>query len=107
MHKTLESRRIKHRKIRHEIFEHYGQVCVCCGETTFEFLTLDHKNGGGNQQRRDLSTPNGGYGYYLKLRNLGYPDYLQVLCQNCHTAKDSFGGCPHQASQIDEDMTAA
>src|ERR1019366_6620613 len=56
---AIESQRIirvnrinKHKK---ELLDAYGGCqCVCCSENNFELLTLDHKNGGGNEHRREL-----------------------------------------------------
>lgn len=83
----------------------YGNKCVCCGETEIKFLTIDHINRDGGVHRKELfgSHTRGGAGapYYRELRKLGYPKDmgLQVLCWNCHMAKDQYGTCPHQEMQ--------
>src|SRR5690606_39680958 len=41
-------------KARFEAIMHYGGKCACCGESTYEFLCLDHSNGGGNQHRKEV-----------------------------------------------------
>src|SRR5205807_5288509 len=41
-----------HQARKAEAIEHYGKVCACCGESTYEFLCIDHINGGGNRQRK-------------------------------------------------------
>src|SRR5438094_2571359 len=41
-----------HQYLRAAAIEHYGKVCACCGESTYEFLCIDHINGGGNRQRK-------------------------------------------------------
>ena len=81
--------------IRYEMIHVYGGHCVCCGECTPEFLTIDHINGGGNQHRIKLKRT--GWRFYLWLKKQGWPkeDY-QLLCMNCNLAKHHFGGCPHQ-----------
>ena len=40
-------RRIKkyNKKRRQLVLEYYGGACVCCGETAYEFLEVDHRNG--------------------------------------------------------------
>ena len=43
-----------HQARKAEAIEHYGKVCACCGESTYEFLCIDHINGGGNRQREQL-----------------------------------------------------
>ncbi len=91
-----ETHRAYQKRIRDEVFNAYGGFCcVCCGETTPEFLAIDHVNGGGNKQRKNGI--GGGAGLYRWLRNNGYPPNFQVLCHNCNMAKGFYGQCPHQA----------
>src|SRR3972149_5036103 len=33
-----------------------GRRCRCCGETTLQFLAIDHIYGGGNRHRKSLTT---------------------------------------------------
>ena len=68
----------------------------CCGETGFEFLTVDHINNDGNEHRRQIKAAFGIYGW---LEKNGFPkDGLQLLCWNCNMGKRANGGtCPHQA----------
>ena len=80
------------RKIRREAIEHYGGKCVCCGESMYEFLALDHINGGGNKHRKEIKNTN--LGRWLKTNN--YPKEFQVLCHNCNMGKSRFGICPHK-----------
>jgi hypothetical protein len=81
------------RKLKEIIFKHYGSKCACCGESQYEFLTIDHINGGGNKDRRKISKMRGSF-FWIKQNN--YPDDLQILCANCNTAKAYHGICPHQ-----------
>ena len=78
-----------------------GQVCKCCGETEYLFLTLDHVNNDGTQHRQDILGLRklSGWGFYQKLKSLGWPNDppLQVLCYNCNNGKRvNKGICPHQ-----------
>lgn len=70
-----------------------GAVCACCGETRYYFLTLDHKDGGGNAERRIFGKGNG---VYARLYTSGFPDKdkYQVLCYNCNGAKGAGPVCP-------------
>ena len=87
--------KISNAKLKIETFEAYGGVkCNCCGETTIEFLDLDHINGGGNIERR-LHERRGGCAFYRRLRKRGYPPGFQVLCANCNRGKSICGICPH------------
>jgi len=78
-----------------KLFAHYGGKCACCGENVLEFLTLDHKNGGGTNHRRGMSN----HQIYLEVIRNNYPDEFQVLCYNCNCAIGHAGYCPHMNLQ--------
>lgn len=79
-------------KARQLCFDHYGRVCVCCGETIERFLQFDHINDGGTERRR---TDCGENVVTMWLVQHKFPVDFQVLCANCNHAK-RFGPCPHQ-----------
>ena len=85
-------------RLKDSIYEHYGSVCACCGETNRKFLTIDHVNGGGRGHRASLG-PKGGSRlavmYDIKKRD--YPPDFQILCFNCNCGRAHNGGiCPHK-----------
>ena len=80
--------------LRDAVFGHYGKFCKCCGEDERKFLSIDHINGGGAAHRRSIGRK-GGYPFYCWLKNQGFPVGFQILCFNCHIAKDAYGVCPH------------
>lgn len=80
----------KMKKVRRDVFNHYGWECVCCGENNPSFLTLDHINNDGKAHR--AITRN----VYSDLRKRGYPPVVQSMCWNCNMAKQIYGTCPHQ-----------
>jgi len=86
--------------LRKQVFDHYGQRCVCCGEDNPAFLSLDHVNGDGAKHRRSLGGGERGVGPYTVYKwvvNNGFPDGFQVLCMNCNWGRARNGGvCPHQ-----------
>lgn len=93
---AAKEQRVDARKVqRMEILQAYGgpePACVCCGEREPLFLALDHINGGGHQQRKEL----GSGGFYTWLRKNNYPAGFQVLCHNCNFGRQINGGaCPH------------
>ena len=89
--------RERHLKLKTEAINAYGGKCVCCGEPEVKFLTLDHIDKNGDKHRKELRVE-AGVPFYAKLKKLGYPDCgLQVMCANCHIAKDKYGQCPHKA----------
>ncbi len=73
----------------------YGGACVCCGDATFEFLSLDHKNGRNTEERGNYRF----YGtrFYRTLRRQGWPqEGYQLLCMNCNFSNGKYGYCPHK-----------
>lgn len=83
-------------QVRMEVIKAYGGVCDCCGEATWQFLEIDHRNGEGNKHRRALGV-NGGYQFYLWLRKNNYPkEGFRLLCSNCNLARARYGRCPHE-----------
>jgi hypothetical protein len=81
-------------KARTDVLDAYGGKCKCCGETTPEFLGIDHIHGDGAHDRKVLGMS--GVTLYRKLRREGYPtDRFQLLCHNCNQAKGYYGQCPH------------
>lgn len=91
-----EKRREAHRRRRLAALQAYGgetPTCVCCGEGTLLFLSLDHINGGGRQHRQET----GGGGFYSWLKRHNYPAGFQILCHNCNLGRQlNSGTCPHQ-----------
>lgn len=80
--------------------------CACCGENTFEFLAIDHINGGGNQHRKTIGCGSGS-GTYTWLKANNYPVGFRVLCHNCNQTLGNYGKCPHELNRggIDEDFS--
>lgn len=73
--------------------------CICCGEKTLEFLSIDHINGGGRRHRDELKKMIGYKGnsaLYRWLRDTKFPEGFQVLCMNCNWVKGYFKYCPHK-----------
>ena len=95
----LAKRRAYGRQIKLDALAAYGGSCVCCGETTEQFLTIDHIDGCTKEQRKREGL---GTSFYLHLKKNGWPDGYQTLCFNCNMGRQINGGiCPHQASPID------
>ena len=82
-------------KIRSDVIGHYGGKCACCGDNELEVLCIDHINGGGRAQVRELKSQGTHFTYYWLKRN-GYPIGYQVLCHNCNIAKGVDRVCPHK-----------
>lgn len=90
--------RRKNRKLRLEVLTYYSggpPTCACCGENHFEFLAIDHINGGGNKHRKEVGTST----MYNWLRKHNFPEGFRVLCHNCNLAIGFYGTCPHETEQ--------
>ena len=83
-------------KLRRECISAYGGKCQCCGETIYEFLSIDHINGGGRKHRIKLG---GGSNYLRDLRKNGFPSGYRVLCYNCNNSFGAYGYCPHHQNE--------
>lgn len=98
--RNRERNRARHnerrRRDREDALAAYGGACACCGEAAFEFLSIDHVNGGGAKHRKSLtSSQRREFCRYLK--EIGYPPEYRVLCHNCNMAIGIYGHCPHDS----------
>lgn len=81
---------------REAVLEHYGNQCVCCGETETLFLEIDHINNNGSVHRKEMKAE-GTKDLYTWLKKHNYPSGFQTLCSNCNQGKRrNHGICPHQ-----------
>ena len=60
-------------------------VCNNCGEQDIDVLCLDHIQGDGYVQRKEIRKLGSGMYQWLKKNN--YPQGFQVLCYNCNMKK--------------------
>lgn len=90
--KANEYHRNYWRNTRLKIIEAYGGKCQCCGEARFEFLCVDHKQGGGAQDRKRRTTRQ----ILQQIIRDGFPADYRILCANCNQALGCFGKCPHE-----------
>ncbi len=90
--RRLQQSKEINRKLREDVLLIYGNKCVCCDESTFEFLTIDHVNNDGARHRKKVSSTK----LYRELRTYGTvnPNY-QLLCWNCNITKAKYKKCPH------------
>jgi hypothetical protein len=88
------------------ILEHYGgnpPKCACCGESRYEFLSIDHINGGGRQHRKTVHARS----FYLWLIKNNFPEEYRILCFNCNCARGFFGYCPHEKEREKKNVVSA
>jgi hypothetical protein len=93
--RAAENHRQWRRKLRLETFAAYGDKCNCCTESSWEFLSIDHMEGGGARLKER------GLEFYSKLKKLGFPkDKYRLLCHNCNQSRGSYGYCPHERTKV-------
>jgi len=93
-----ETRNARYQRVRLNVLAAYGNKCACCGETEPKFLSIDHINGGGKEDREKYSHGPGVNWYNYLLRE--HPDHVQILCYNCNMAKGHYGACPHRTEEL-------
>ena len=69
-------------KYRLEAMSILGKICVKCGFNDLRALSIDHINGGGDKDRREVDKQ-----IYRWLRKNNYPEGYQTLCMNCQFIK--------------------
>jgi hypothetical protein len=88
--KTYEHRKewmIEYRtKWRDKVLNHLGNKCKKCGYSDKRALQIDHINGGGYEDRKDLIV-----GFYKKVIEDKSNKY-QLLCANCNWIKKNENG---------------
>jgi hypothetical protein len=80
------------------VYNHYGDMCACCGESQIKFLSVDHIYNDGAKFRKALGRQHAlGVWWYKWIIDNDFPDYLQLLCMNCNFGKQRNNGvCPHK-----------
>lgn len=88
---------LRYQTMREQVLQGYGASCKCCGEENEAFLTLDHVNRDGANERR-----NGGNDLaYKKAIELNFPEEYQILCYNCNLGRERYDGtCPHKLAVV-------
>lgn len=81
----------RNHNLKLEVIKHYGNKCACCGETRWEFLAIDHIEGGGNKHLKAIRI-----NFYDWLKKNNYPEGFRVLCDNCNNSLGRYGYCPHK-----------
>ena len=94
--KINEMSRLRKARQRLEVLKHYSNgtlSCDCCGELEYDFLTIDHVNGGGRKHREEIH--HGHLEIWLIMNN--FPEGYKVLCYNCNCGRAKNNGiCPHK-----------
>ncbi len=89
--KTKSYYRKSRRNLRDRVLSALGNKCACCGESRYEFLSVDHINNDGAKHRKSVKSC-----IYWDIEKQGYPkEKFQILCHNCNFSKGAYGECPH------------
>lgn len=83
-----------------------GVKCQCCGESTVEFLTFDHKDGNDRAHRASAGITGGTHLNYWVMRvpTNEAQRIFRILCWNCNCAIGAYGACPHQRVRVHEEL---
>lgn len=93
--------------LRRDIYEHYGNKCACCGESDVRFLSIDHVNNNGAEERRQSRSRFTGVGICRHIQRNNYPTDYQLLCFNCNFAKGIYGTCPHRLDLLEASSSSS
>lgn len=74
----------RYRELRDAIISGYGGKCCKCGFTDRRALQVDHVNGNGRRERKELKSS---ATIWRKIIRAGFPPEYQILCANCNSIK--------------------
>ncbi len=80
---TPAQQRIKSQQLRSKALDALGSKCVECGYTDVRALQIDHKDGCGRAERRELKSNRNAQ----NRRVIAHPELYQCLCANCNWIK--------------------
>jgi hypothetical protein len=91
--KLAKKNKERYKKLKADLIRLYGSQCACCGETSVEFLALDHVHRDGTFHRA-FENPKSLYARLVK-ENRRLSEY-RLLCHNCTCSLGFYGYCPHE-----------
>jgi len=97
--KCAEQTKTMLRILRQSVINGYGRLCECCGEDQCEFLTIDHVNNDGKDERKKSNFAAASLHRQIKAEN--FPPRYRLLCYNCNIGRYKNGGvCPHEEARL-------
>ncbi len=92
-----ENNKKRQKILKDMVFNFYGWICNCCGETGRSFLVIDHVNNDGYKDLAKAGYKRTGNVLYRYIIDNNFPDKYQVLCWNCNSSKHlNNGTCEHK-----------
>ena len=82
-------------KLRHKVIDYLGGKCACCGINNYNYLSIDHVNGGGIKDRDKYNKWSKYLKSILEFSKEEVDEKYQLLCYNCNCTKGFYGKCPH------------
>lgn len=97
-----------------QVYDHYGRVCACCGETAEAKLTLDHLDGDGREHMQRITGrpwyrgQDRTYPLWRWLVRNKFPDRprLIVLCRPCNSSKSGGPNCRMHGRDLRHELAA-
>lgn len=91
--------RERYREMRKAILDALGGKCYCCGLDDYRFLTIDHIQNDGKQERKPNGKQRNSYMILRSILEAGCSrERYQAACYNCNCARQLSPDkvCPHQ-----------
>lgn len=89
---SRQHNRARKEKLRGIFIEKMGGQCSCCGENNSRFLTVEHLDNTGKEERQGTYNP-----IRMLKRAINGDFEAGLLCFNCNIGKSINGGvCPHE-----------
>ena len=102
--RILKREKERMKTIRTDVLSHYSNEtmkCALCGCDDIDILDIDHINGGGCKQRRDMNFKNSDQLFRWLIKN-NYPPEFRVLCKNCNWKEGLSTRFPHRIYEEDK-----
>lgn len=97
--RRAQLRQMRFKLLRTRVIKSLGGKCYCCGLDDIRFLTIEHLNNDGNQDRWPSGRRVTGLRMLKKIIERGFPEGVTVACYNCNCARQYAGKgelCPHK-----------
>lgn len=73
-----------YQKLRRLVLKKLGDKCCLCGFNDWRALQIDHVNGGGSKEKKEVT---GNYYRFVLKEIEKHPNKYQLLCANCNWIK--------------------